>query len=727
MFDSIVGALKFGFLISFALLFLLAAAAFAKSVLERAFSSSVVQIGKFADLKDDTKDRAPLLLARAQELGKPVRLDALYEVSVPPLTSRFGLKDDLKFLDDVKVTVQGVDLPELVKKLFAAIPDDQPLVTAAPEPAASGSAARLEWKEPSGKKYSWLLSSALPGTDAKATTEIIDQAIYAMVYHMYYDPAVVDTIPQVKFPSRRALEAYYSGQQHLGAYQRRHEPTELDEAEKELRVVYREMPNFVDGLMLLGITLLEKKNEADAIAIFDRALRNFPDTAAERAKLPNDRRKALYSALLLRAGGMRKLYRLDDDGSALVEVEKLIEVLKTEPPPAATPPPAKETVEQKAERADRLDFRKLLISAQTEKAYVLGAYLILLNEVNFIAALKPAAAPAAGAKSYRDAVELPAADATALADLAKKVADGAPDAALARADILKAYKDKAKDIYDRVGTVVTDTAALVDQLPADEASKRARDRFRSDLDNAGAYAHFRYASAVMEDDALFAAECRVALGRLEEAYAVNQNEQNILLNLGLIVGDPRCDPQGRNIEKAKQYLEDAIRLKPNDYYAHQLLATLCIRQVYVFGRELTSADVTARAVKAAEMARALRPDGTIFAVLAQAYILQYATDETKKALVEAAIAQAEKRGATPIHRNIVNLQWLVHQAAKLAENDDEKRKALRKKLDADIPTAITTATGNRTFYGRQLLRQAEALRDKLKGLDKDLATLRWPD
>src|SRR5262249_34856350 len=161
------------------------------------------------------------------------------------------------------INIQGVNLPEVIKNLFGALPEDQPIVSAAPEPAATGSAARLEWKEPSGKKKTWLLRSDKPSNDAEATRQIIDQSIYEMVYYMHYDPTGPGPPRKgVQFPSQRALQAYYSGQQHLSLYQRKRGPKEieeglrdLEEAEKRFRVLYQEMPNFTDGLMLLGITL----------------------------------------------------------------------------------------------------------------------------------------------------------------------------------------------------------------------------------------------------------------------------------------------------------------------------------------------------------------------------------------------------------------------------------------------------------------------------------------
>jgi hypothetical protein len=807
MLSSVAAFVKFSILASVAAIFLIAALALAFSVVSRALSYGVVQIGKIADLNDATKDRAPYLLARAQELAKPMPLDALYEVRVPPLTTRFGLKDDLKFLDDVKISIQGINLPETIRNLFAALPDDRPIVTAAPEPATTGSAARFEWKDPSGEKQSWLLQSSLPATDAKATRDIIDQAIYAIVYYMHYDPKGPGFPPRgVQFSSARALEAYYAGQQQLGLYQRKRQTSALDEAEQHFRALYEEMPNFTDGLMLLGVTLLEKKSETEAIVIFERIRENLLKDEKDETKLGSNEKKALYSAMLFRATAQRKLYRVEDNHDALRGIEDINKKLAELHKPGGQP-------EKPEQKADRLDFLKIHISALAEQAYVLGAYLILLNEVNFIEGVTkpPVDAPASRKKDppgavalsddqvkelaaildedikvAREAAERAKKKAVALSDnqaaqpavidkdinaageaaeqekkkalavskelaiidqdinaageaieRVKKKAGGLTDsqtaevaaidqdikeareaAARAKKKRFTVYRVALKKIYEAHAGAVKEAEKLIkDETSNDDAWKRARERFLSDLNNAAGYSQHRYAQAVVDDDDTFRTQCKEALAKLNQAYAVHQNEQTIILNLGLIHGDPRCDPSGENIERARRYLEEAIAIKSSDFYAHQLLATLNIRHAYVWGPVFTKPEIVTQAVTAADNARTLRPEGgTIFALLAQAYILQWAQgDDGKRAqvrpLIEASIAQAAKRNATPIHLHTVNLQWLLYQAVK--SSDDQFTKEFKPKLETELRAAVYDATGNHTWYGRQLFKDAAALEKML--------------
>jgi hypothetical protein len=249
LFNSFVAFVEYSILIAVALIFVIASLAFAKNVFWRAFSSGVIQIGSFPDLKEPTKDRGPYLLARAQELFRPIKLDALYEVKIPPLTTPFGAADELKFLDDLKITIQGIDLPKTISSLFAALPNNQSIVTATPEPVASGSAVRLELKKPSGERQSWVIANKLPPDNPIAAKQIIDQAIYRLVFYIYFEKGGRGDYPEVvRFPTWQALAAYYSGQQDLSAYQHQAGPInteDLKSAEQQFRALYREMPQFV--------------------------------------------------------------------------------------------------------------------------------------------------------------------------------------------------------------------------------------------------------------------------------------------------------------------------------------------------------------------------------------------------------------------------------------------------------------------------------------------------
>jgi hypothetical protein len=302
---------------------------------------------------------------------------------------------------------------------------------------------------------------------------------------------------------------------------------------------------------------------------------------------------------------------------------------------------------------------------------------------------------------------------------------------------LAAYRTEMTKIYELHQTVATDATDLINKVRSnDDTWKGARGRFLSDLNNAAGYAQYRHAQAVQDvedNDEPFLSECRNALDRLQEAYAVHQNEQTILLNLGLVESDPRCDPKGENIERARKYLKQARTIKPMDYYAQQLLAALGIREIYTWG-PLAKPDVLTEALAAADKARTLRPeDGTILALLAQAYILQWAQSNSGaqrdeiQTKIETAIAQAAKRHATPVHLHTVRLQWLVNQAAKSSDKQFNSED-LKAKLGIEIDKAIVDAKDDRSWYGHQLLKDANALQSLLPALEAGKqSSLHWPN
>jgi hypothetical protein len=710
MFSSFGALVEYSILFAVAFIFIIAGAAFAINVGSRAFSSGVVQIGSFPDLSDPAKDRGPYLVARAQELSQPVTLDALYEVKVPPLTTRFGAKDDLKFLDDVKINIQGVDLPSVLRNLFAALPANQPVVSATPEPAgAGGSAARLEWKKPSGERRSWLLLSKLPANDANATKQIIDQAIYTMVFYIHYDPAGPEG-PQksVQFSSTRALEAYYAGQQHLSAYQRGRpiKQAELDDAEQDFRTLYREMPQFVDGLMLLGITLSEKRSDTEALIIFERV----EHLLRQKPQLEADDKKVLFQAMLLHATALRKLYEWQTNHEALNRLKELKEQIT---PLLPTPPNAAETT-------DKSDYLKIYISTLIEEAYALGVNLILLNESNFIEAL-----------TKNSTLQSP--DKDTLEDIQTDLTSGDQlKIAAAKQNLGAAFQTEIQRIYLAHRDVVSETVIRINQIDAkDSSAERVQARFLSDLHNAEAYAQYRRAQALEEDDQKFFKECEIARSKLHEAYAVHQNEYSILLNLGLVYGDPRCDPDDKYIEFAREFFRQSIEIKPLDYYGHQQLAGLAIRQAYTWGLEFTKPDIISEAIKSADTARELRPgSGTVFALLAQGYILQWAKTSDEhlhkelEPLIETALIQAARGKATPTHQATAQTQWLLQQSRRAT---DDQFKVLKPQLAAALDKAIEVAAVDRTWYGRKLVKDATKLKKALSDLeDKKQSTLRWP-
>jgi hypothetical protein len=332
MYASIVGLAKFLLLFTIWMFFLVAFLAYTWHALGR-FWPQFIQIGTFADINDGNKDVSAVLISRAGELSRPVSLDALFEVRVPPITNNFGAKDDLKFLDDVKLSLQGVDVPAVIRAAFNALPDDHYTITAKTGNAgAAGPVLNMEFTAPSGDHKSWLLRIENPGVGAPAppasvtTSQVIDRAIYTIWYYMYYDPKGLRwrKVLEASFTSARGLEAYYGGQQRLASYQRTFQAGDLGEAEKEFRQLTSEMPQFVPGWMLLGLTLLEKRSERDAIRAFDRAQQLLAPGGALPAGATATDGKTWLQARLFTAVALLQMYNWEDNHQALRILEAVL-------------------------------------------------------------------------------------------------------------------------------------------------------------------------------------------------------------------------------------------------------------------------------------------------------------------------------------------------------------------------------------------------------------------
>ena len=712
MFSSFAGFVQFSILLALALIFVVAGVAFAKAVLWRAFSDSNVVIGVFAANPKVTTDQGPYLLTRTQQLKEPVSLDSLYEIKVPPLATRLGAKQDLALPDDLKITLKGVDLPGTINNLFSSLlPNTQPVLTAQAEPAENGSAVRVELKEPSGKSKVWRLTTTLNG-DA-ATLQIVDQAIYRVTHYQYHD-LEGPRLPWsgVNFPTATALEAFYAGQQHLGAYQRvlaTYEPNRIENAAAQLkaaeqcfRTLFREMPDFVDGLMLLGVTLSERNDHEaliEAIDVFER-VRDLLSARSQRKGQTVDPadQKALYQTRLFHASLLRQLYTLQENHSAVIELEELKAQIK----------PLLDSSDIGPD--DKSDYRKIYISLLTEEAYALAANLILLPNER-----KP-----------------PGEHLTP--DFVKAVTQGS------NVDPLPAnasFHDAMEWIYRAHHEVARDATAWIDKIDVTKGDgKRVQERFRSDLYNVEGYARYRRAQALVIDDTTFEEQCKDARAILRKAYAGHQNQYTIPLNLGLVYADRRCDPKNEYIQIARGYFQKSTEIKPSDYYGHQQLAALGIREAYSLGLELADSSLIENTVTSAQKAQRSRPNsGTILVLLAQAYILQWPTanaDSRKtlglkiEALLNDAATSVHLSAPSPFHLSTARLQWLLQQCR---EASDGKFADAKKALSDELQKAKDLTRDDPTWYGKELASNAKKLGDQVSNLksEAERSTLHWPD
>ena len=740
MYAFIVSSAKFLVFFAIWLSFLVAFIAYTKTAVGR-FWPQFVQVGTFVDINDGSKDLSPVLVSRAAELSRPVSLDALFEVKVPPITRNFGAKDDLKFLDDVKLSLQGVDVPSIIRAALNALPDDHYTITAkAGNAGAAGPVLNMEFMSPSGDRKSWLLHAESPPPGAAApsaaatTSQVIDRAIYTIWYHMYYDPKGLRWRKDLEanFTSARTLEAYYGGQQRLASYQRSFQAGDLDGAEKEFRLLSSEMPQFVPGWMFLGIALLENRRERDAIRAFDRVqqlLAPAPGGALAAAATATDRQTALQ-ARLFTAKALFQMYDWADNHAALRMLEGMLGDIPSARPDGMT-------------RQAFYDLSKIRFSVLYQTANTIGHDLILLNEANFVDALTGPSAAAAQA-SAPASISLAVERQTVLRDHENAVRNTTDPVQLAAAKALRRadFAEQMKVIFDKQQALIaeaekalSDISAFVndDTVPAAEQLNKeewehTRAGLTGDLRNADGYARFRYALRHEPDDGRFREQCKAALASLVEAQTARPNEYTILQNLGVIYGDPRYDPDGKELDTAQALFERSLQLKERDYYGHQKLATLAIRQAYERGVEFYGLEAIKTAITHAERARELRPgQGTIMALLAQLYTLKWSKGSEQQdtaPLIEASLALAGKgEPASSLHLRTAQLQWQLARLRASTGGDFDKAKTA---LLATLQLAQTDAAGDPGWEARDLLARTTSLSARLQNLGaEDRATPRW--
>src|SRR5262249_28978804 len=145
--------------------------------------------------------------------------------------------------------------------------------------------------------------------------------------------------------------------------------------------LYNEMPYFVDGLMLLGVTLSEKRDDVEAMVIFERV-----EKILRLRSLKEAERKVLYHAKLFHAISQRKLYTWQSNHQAIEELNELQEEIEEERKRLG------KEIKGDPSRVDELasdlsDYAKIYVSTLIEEAYAHAVEIVLLNRQNFIEAL----------------------------------------------------------------------------------------------------------------------------------------------------------------------------------------------------------------------------------------------------------------------------------------------------------------------------------------------------
>lgn len=692
---------------------------------------------QFQSIKtSDDVDMSVYLLARVRELSQGVSLDALYEIKVPAVGTIFSPTGRFAIPDSAKFEIQGVDVPGIVRTVLKIFPDAGYSVTLEPVKSVAGAVARLEWRSPGAEPRVWLVRlDPIANESAESIKRrTLDRAIYTVLHYMFYDPdgpkewrqtIKLGSALDLNFPTARALEAYYAGVQYLRAYLTSigPDPENLKSAERELQRLQREMPEFVPGLMLLGTTLSEQRNEIAAISHYERAEELLKKPAMTDIAV----KKIWIQARLFKANSYRKLYRWRSVHKAISELEALDREIQA-------------TIDDpKSSAVEKFEFHNIRVAVWAEHANTVGYHLILLFRKNFIEALIGASVPESikpKDKRLQDLEEVARLLAVPPPNRATEVRRDAAFQTEMRA--LHGVQTRLlADVEKSLNTTQSPTLAQNATQAEIAEMKRMQDawvpehvRIKALVLSARGYGEFRLAQAVEENEDAFKKACDEALDKLVDAAALQPHNFIVLQNMGLIYGDPRYDPTGSHIDTARRMFTRSIELKGDDYYGHQQLALLTVRQVNASRVELVDPKLIAEGIDSAENSRKRR-SGNWGVDLALASLLaakwSQETDEAKKRGLAERIAgllsDAVKLDGNPTRILSTDLQWQVVRLR--GETDEKKFNALKEALLVAL-ASVPASGGYPKWEAEKLSKAAADLKKPVSEIEfAKRADLRW--
>jgi tetratricopeptide (TPR) repeat protein len=444
------------------------------------------------------------------ELGQRTN-DAIQE----PLTS--------SALKDLQIKVGGLEISGITKYLsqFSARPRFTlcgTLVT-----YTDSISLTITLHELDEVKQTWTKSANLPnGADDRTRKGAIETLIDNLIFDVavfFRDLGSSDDKKAGKFDASM-LANLYRGRQSLGNYYRDGRPEDLKRAVEYLRELVRQQPEYVDGLLLLGLAFHENRLDEDAVRVFDRVLqlRRTPANDVEK--------RQLVDAQFMRAKAKFFLYDWDPTCEAIKEFGVLQENAKKFMNAAAP--------------AEKDQFSSALARAQEEEAHCYGhliAYLGGMNDAEIDSRMQKLPGYLRGSCSKR----------TEAATFCKNASD--------------AVRTKAE----------TTVSQLNDHSHTD---------LEAHLNEVKGYATYRAAFWIPPVNAdKYRKECENALDLLKRAEQIRISDYYALLqNIGMIYLDRRCFAEPEWWETGADYFRRSIALTPDDYYGHSQLALAAARR-----------------------------------------------------------------------------------------------------------------------------------------------------
>jgi len=533
--------------------------------------------------------------------------------------------------EDMSIEVSGVNVTKIIRFVNNLVKPEQWIIEGDFQTHSDRALLALRLLRGQRLIRTWYLERTYTGNteDAKSILleQLIDDAVFQLVYDfsnstkndkdLYKWHSVVQ-VP-TNFTSPTAVASYYEARGALARYYSYSDWKDLNRALECLQDLRGQMPDFEEGLQLLGMTLAEKRMDNEAINVYDQLILllneknwdNFNNLqkchllsiyllkATVTAKL--DTWQATHEAIIQLIDLTQKLFSIDsyaisDNEEQAVYFELLAhtaiqlsytysiyfsymrnhmvaEVFSGNdvPPGLSITNEERQILEDTTTMPDKVKgivFAKMKnIKKQYENWLIFGEIVAGMLENDDLDSIL---------KEIRNVKN----DNTKILRIINKVVD--------------AHKDKINSNSE----IETEPSALWWKFLDSDKSTRRKSEFKYKVHLTKGYTEYRLAEWENElagtvDTTIFGATFKTRLENaskeLNKADAAHPNHYFVLQFLGMVYSEPRRQTNDLNI--AEQYVERAIRANPSDYVSHELYAEILLRRAVNRGVGVASRDL----------------------------------------------------------------------------------------------------------------------------------------
>ena len=552
-----------------------------------------MSIGQITVDGTDSKGYAELLRARFDyHFRRPVAMPkdtGFVEVAALGSPDLFQEKGLAASLEKMTVEVSGVDVAKIVQLVNSLAKPDQWVVEGDFQTRPDRAMLALRLSRGDRLIRTWYLER-LGNTESDKPLlleQLLDDAIFQLVYDFSNEAEKNSDLRKwrnvvsapTSFPTFAAAAAYYKGRGALGRYYATGDWKDLNMAVEQLRLLRGQMPEYDDGLELLGLALTEQSNETEAIHVYDqlRLLLQPPD--GQWNALTSQQKRRLLSIELMQATATTKLYTWQSTHEAIAQLLKIVKSVETER--AA-----------EANARDKAAINELMGQTAAQLSYAYALYLSHLENHTVAEVFGNPESPQEFHIANPEEINI--------------LRDGPP--ADAKKIVLRVAREVVNQHQSWIKVAGTESTNLESKWHELTDGNRRRADLTTRQRLASGYAHYKMSEWENPDaDAAGSIFGKPLAERLDEASkelgradAAHPNHYLVLQLLGLVHGERRRPIRSFNI--AEQYFERAIRANPSDYYGHLLLGGILHQRTVNRGIGLSSRPALEKGLSVAQEA-----------------------------------------------------------------------------------------------------------------------------